>query len=227
MSGKHDGPPVDLTFALQAVLDHLRPAILLADGEARVLWHNRTAGAFMGRCCGLALDQGGRLTAANEAERETAELRKLIGRCCASDTANGWLGVHRVGGDGTHRHTSLIAVSLGQQRCPDTRRLAMIVISDPDEPPVSAATLRILFGLTTRQAQVASLLTRGATPRDVAAQLGIGHESVRSHIHQLREKTDTHRISDLIRLLLIAGFALSIPPSAAGKPRSRHRDDPR
>jgi DNA-binding CsgD family transcriptional regulator len=218
MSGKHPGPPLDLTIVLEAVLDHLRPAILLADREARILWRNRTAGALMDRRCGLLLDAAGRLTA-RDADQDTLQLRRLIGRCCACETDFGWLGVHRVSGDRAHRHTLLVAMPLGENLRHDAGRLAMLVVSDPDEPPVSAATLRVLFDLTTRQAQVASLLTRGLSPREVAAQLGIGHESVRSHIHQLREKTDTHRLSDLTRLLLISGFALSIPPPAQNKPR--------
>jgi DNA-binding CsgD family transcriptional regulator len=80
---------------------------------------------------------------------------------------------------------------------------ALVVIKDPDletEPP--ATLLRRLYGLTVGEAEVAVRLTRGASLRDIADDLAVSYQTVRTHLQHVFDKTDTHRQAELVRILL-------------------------
>lgn len=53
--------------------------------------------------------------------------------------------------------------------------------------------------ITFAEARVLLLLIAGETPNEAAASLGVAISTVRSHIRQLRLKTDAHSLPALIR----------------------------
>jgi DNA-binding CsgD family transcriptional regulator len=57
-----------------------------------------------------------------------------------------------------------------------------------------------LYGLTPAEARIAELLVGGATPAQVATELGLRGSTVKTHLLRVYEKTGVHRQSDLIRL---------------------------
>ena len=63
-------------------------------------------------------------------------------------------------------------------------------------------TLRTLYGLSPREAEMALLLANGHDIRKSAAQLKIGEGTARYYVKVIMAKTDTHRQSELVRLLL-------------------------
>ena len=84
---------------------------------------------------------------------------------------------------------------------------AAIFVADPDaraeRPP---ERLRRVYGLTRREAEVASRLVEGMSPSEIRDALGVTIHTVRGHLKQLFAKTDTHRQAELVRVLL-AGLA--------------------
>ena len=76
----------------------------------------------------------------------------------------------------------------------------LVFIRDP-EAPIAAARLRELFGLTRTEAAVAAALGRGASLEDIAAGMGIGLATVRSHLKRILAKTGTHRQAEAAALL--------------------------
>jgi predicted ATPase/DNA-binding CsgD family transcriptional regulator len=58
--------------------------------------------------------------------------------------------------------------------------------------------------LTTRQRELITLVARGHTDAQIAAQLGISVRTVRSHLDRIRDKTGCRRRADLTRLALNA-----------------------
>ncbi len=80
---------------------------------------------------------------------------------------------------------------------------ALVLIVDPErelEPP--PALLRRLFGLTRAEAEVAVHIARGAELAQISEELAVSLATVRTHLHRVFEKTDTHRQAELIRRLL-------------------------
>ena len=76
----------------------------------------------------------------------------------------------------------------------------LIFIRDP-EAPIAAERVRELFGLTRTEAAVAAALGRGSAPDAIAAGMGIGLATVRSHLKSILAKTGTHRQAELVTLL--------------------------
>ena len=79
---------------------------------------------------------------------------------------------------------------------------ASVLIVDPERPrAVSRHLMSRLYGLTPREAALASVLSTGATVRAAAAELGITYETARTHLRRVFEKTGTSRQTELIVLL--------------------------
>ena len=84
--------------------------------------------------------------------------------------------------------------------------VAIVFLTDPQATLVlNAALLRRLYGISASECRVAQELLRGQTLQDAARQLHLGENTVKTHLHQLFEKTQTHRQQQLIRLLLSLG----------------------
>ena len=82
----------------------------------------------------------------------------------------------------------------------EQRPAVLVFIRDP-EAPIAVARLRELFSLTQTEGVVASALGRGASLEDIAANMGIGLATVRSHLKRILAKTGTHRQAEAVALL--------------------------
>ena len=69
-------------------------------------------------------------------------------------------------------------------------------------PGPSAAILAKTFRLTPSEAKVACIIARGAPPDIAARELKISRETARNQLKSVFAKTDTHRQSELVALLL-------------------------
>jgi len=171
--------------ALEAVLDRLPLGVFLLDGR-RVVFTNRSARAALGD--GVAIDE--------EHLRATspgAELEKLLVAAERDEPAAG-----RVA------ELEVIAFRAGSL-------LAVVVSSDElceNTEESRQALYRRLFGFTPTQARVAIEMTRGLGPKDIAANLGVGVETARTHVKHIMGKTGTHRQADAVRRLLTSPAVL-------------------
>ena len=78
----------------------------------------------------------------------------------------------------------------------------MALIEDPDETrPIGRSTLSIMFDLTAREAEVATLLANGAGLVEIGEKLNITYETVRSFIRAIYRKTETNNQRQLSSLL--------------------------
>jgi DNA-binding CsgD family transcriptional regulator len=78
-----------------------------------------------------------------------------------------------------------------------------LYVTDPRKPvETQEEILQRLFGLTAREAAVLRLLVEGGDSQSVAASLGIGIETVRSHVKHIMETTGASRQIDLVRMVL-------------------------
>jgi DNA-binding NarL/FixJ family response regulator len=79
---------------------------------------------------------------------------------------------------------------------------ALVMIIDPEqesEPP--NMLIKRLFGLTNAEADVALRVLCGGGLKPIAADLALSMATVKTHLHHIFNKTDTHRQAELVRLL--------------------------
>jgi DNA-binding CsgD family transcriptional regulator len=70
------------------------------------------------------------------------------------------------------------------------------------KPGPPAAILAKTFRLTPAEAKLACVIARGASPEIAAGELKISRETARNQLKSVFAKTDTHRQSELVALLL-------------------------
>jgi DNA-binding CsgD family transcriptional regulator len=73
------------------------------------------------------------------------------------------------------------------------------------KPGPPAATLAKTFHLTPSEAKLACIIARGAPPAIAARELKISRETARNQLKSVFAKTNTHRQSELVALLLQVG----------------------
>ena len=82
---------------------------------------------------------------------------------------------------------------------------AMLVIEQPEpEQRIDGWSVGKLYGLTSKEMELAALLARGRDLREAAAALAMSYQTARHHLRHIFAKTDLHRQSDLVRMMLRA-----------------------
>ncbi len=202
---------IDLAFridgyrALQGgqyrILDRLRAGVVLLDGDARLLYANAVARALGG------LDGPLRLRRAGVSAHSNLHAQRLAALIRAAQ-----IGVHTgtmsvpVPSDGR-----LLTIMAFAVRGKDTARFAdlhlpdaamMLFIVDPanrlDIPP---AVVMDAFGLTRAEARVALAVASGLGVPEVAIQLDLSPNTVKTHLRRVFAKTGTGRQAELVRLM--------------------------
>jgi DNA-binding CsgD family transcriptional regulator len=72
--------------------------------------------------------------------------------------------------------------------------------------PVPSAGEAMPGNLSARERELVTLVARGRTDAEIAAQLYISIRTVRSHLDRIRDKTGCRRRADLTRLALSTGL---------------------
>ena len=72
-------------------------------------------------------------------------------------------------------------------------------------PGAPAAILAKTFHLTPSEAKLACIMARGASPCIAARELKISRDTARNQLKSVFAKTDTHRQSELVALLVQVG----------------------
>jgi DNA-binding CsgD family transcriptional regulator/GAF domain-containing protein len=185
-------------------LDGLPTGVILIDSEGRVLEMNRAAGQILSRSDGLLANKEG--LAASTAH-ETRELRSKIAAAALTTrgtgvSAGGCLRIARPSGK---RAFAVIVTPVSVHAFPpDARRPAVIVfVSDPETRAQTAPEIfEQLYKLTGAESRLAEQLMQGETLVHASERLGISHNTARTHLQRIYQKTDTSHQGDLVRMLL-------------------------
>src|SRR6185436_12625019 len=102
-------------------------------------------------------------------------------------------------------------------------KLAVVTARFFQKRAIDRKVLSRLYGLTEREAEIASLMLHGASVGDVCVKLGIAARTARTHLEALFAKTGAHRQSDLLLLLLSSPAALRFDKNMAWSMHSRAR----
>jgi DNA-binding CsgD family transcriptional regulator len=194
----------DTALELAGALEVVRHGIVIIAAEHLVINLNSAAERVFRADDGLSL-RSGRISATaarTDEELHCAVHNALDGERCAVRTGRS-LTCRRPSG----KRPYVIHVLPSRRRdCdePLRRPMALVLIVDPeDEPEPTTALLRRLYHLTNAEAEVALHVMRGADLKQISEELSISLLTVRTHLHHVFDKTDTHRQAELVHLLLV------------------------
>lgn len=192
-------------WALTA-LDQLKLGVLLLDERGKPGFINQKAEQLLSSGCGLSLC-GGQLNLANALE--SARLQRFIAN--AALAASGY----RCAAGGSLRSINPVGTALQIQVIPLARDkserpwgLALpgscvaVFVSVTGCAHLRVESLSALYGLTTAEAKLASLLVDGLSLEQAAASLGVSIQTLRSQLKAVFAKTQVSRQAELVARLL-------------------------
>lgn len=190
------------------LLDRNPAAIVLLDERQRVVYFNRSAATLQAQRDGVTIAAGGvRLID----RRDDGRLQALIGQAIprrSSDASIG--GMMRASRPSGRQPYGVFVTPLARDYAALTavRPAVCVMITDPCRRRAGLSTrLRAMFGLTAAEARLADRLAAGDALRVAAAALGITYGTARVRLAEIFQKTNTHRQSELVSLLLAIAAA--------------------
>jgi len=182
-----------------AMLDRLKSGVVLLDRRLQVLFANRVAMDLVGASEALALDAGGlRVRSAGFSRHFNAMLS-----AAAADTAPAEQAMRlSVPRDGSPFPLLLQVERLETPGLRATGANVGVFIDDPGATlAVDAAVLSDAFGLTPREAALATALARGSAPKQAAHDLGMSEATAKTHLKRILDKAGAHRTAELVSLI--------------------------
>jgi DNA-binding CsgD family transcriptional regulator len=185
---------------ITGVIDAIRHGIVIV-GTARTVVHlNSAAERILTSGDGLCT-RSGRVEATRVSTN--TELQVSITRACVEPQNGCGSGDSFACSRSSGRRPYVIHVlPLKPAENPSAARALVMIIDPEQEPEPPKMLLRRLFGLTNGEADVALLMLRGNGLKPIAADLALSMATVKTHLHHIFNKTDTHRQAELVRLLL-------------------------
>lgn len=184
-----------------AALDLLPTAVWLFDACGILLFANRAGVELDRQHDGLWIDHDGSPAVADPAMQDA--LRRNVSEAIAagrgrSTSCSGVLRIRR------RRSAGPLQVMVYPVPADTLAHgsAAAVFIFDPEcdrSPDVNG--LRLLFGLTRTEAQLAAALSRGDSLDDYCSATGVTTNTARTHLKRVLEKTGTHRQAQLVSVL--------------------------
>jgi DNA-binding CsgD family transcriptional regulator/PAS domain-containing protein len=184
--------------AAQALIDGVPLGMMVVDDD-RVVLANAAARALLKRGDSLH-DAGGRLRAT------TPQADARLGEAMREAQGGGDRPIGVTLPAGKAQPLRAVVRKLGRSTAgllgarPDAVALYLADSRRPLE--TSEELLRRLFGLTAREASVLRALVEGGDTRGIARRLGIGAETVKTHLRHVMQAVGARRQAELIRLVL-------------------------
>lgn len=195
-------------------LDRLHTGVLLLGPRGNVTFANRNALDVLAQGLGLRLQSGHPLTdglgwlqasAPNEQVLLSSEMRAAL--------ANDFLrpahfshGMVIRGASGSNRltvHTVPVAEASSALWSPSVRTGALVFITNAAKvPQLDPAFLRKVYGITGAELRVAQQVLHGQSVQEMAQQLHLAENTVKTHLKRLFEKTHTKRQAELVHLFV-------------------------
>lgn len=207
--------------ATETAFDRLPIGVVLFDRRGQFLHANKLAWDVLRAHDGLEV-QASRLTTANP------DLQRKLERLIMATAATGRGTMASPGGSLTIPRMSLkpsfsIFVAPISDRgseqpgiLGDTQPSAIAIINNPEwTAQIPSDVLQERYGLTSAESRLAAELSTGSSLKQASEKFGVSRDTVRTQLKQIFTKTNTHRQTDLVRLLIadLAGLAAGHPAS--------------
>jgi DNA-binding CsgD family transcriptional regulator len=193
---------------LAGALERIGTGMVILARDGRIVEANAAARAMLARGDALA-SVSGRLQALDRTAQRALE--RAVAALPQRDEATGIpnagdvIALPRVGGAAISARplfARVVPIGIGSAAGHPLSASALVLLSDPeDRPRAPAHVLAGLFGLTPGEARVAQAAGTGLSPVDIAEQLAMTRESVRTYMKRVMAKTEVHSQAALVRLL--------------------------
>jgi DNA-binding CsgD family transcriptional regulator len=187
--------------AFSGHLDRYPQAFLLIDDSCRVLYMNSAAREIAGQRDGVTVEAGRLIVMKTPSDAAiVAAVRQM-----ASDRASAGqrVEISRPSGRKPYRLLLMPLPQSGAVPLGVMQPVVAALIVDVDSPPqADPLVLKELFSLTPAEARVTALLIGGNSLDEVASELCVSLETIRTHMRRVLAKTATHRQGELISLVL-------------------------
>lgn len=188
----------DLLLALEST----RSAVVVCDDRGKVLTLSRDAERLLGQRDGLGY-AGGRLIGRTRDGASLSVVLERVARRCGARDGGASKGL-RVGRPSGRSDYELLLFPVPDRHRQGKRRVLVFVHDPQARPATSARLLAELYGLTERESRVAELLARGLSPAEIADELRMSRETVKSHLKAVYNKTETGRQAALVSKVLMS-----------------------
>ena len=180
-----------------AVLDRLSFAVVLVDADLRVVHANHVAEAMFANRNPLR-SHGGTLRLDSQSATKT-----LVSAVCNIESvAAGGMHVPMPERGGGARFVHVLPLCRGHTRAGlSSRAVAALLVAPGVAPGVCIEAMRLLFDLTAAEAAVLEQIVTGRDVAGTARALGIGPNTVKTHLHRVFNKTGMRRQADLVALV--------------------------
>lgn len=189
-----------------AALDALTAGVFLVDADVRII-HVNTAAAGMLQAGDTVRSAGGRL--ALHSQSANIALRDAIRMAAEAESKleRQGFGVPAPGSAGRPSIVHVLPLQHTDLRSGISPSAAAAVFVAPSTAVVPTEAIARLFDLTPAELVVFSRIVQGSTVGEIAAELGIGRATVKTHLLHLFAKTGTKRQAELVKL----GHSFSMP----------------
>ena len=181
--------------AANLALQYLSVGVVLTDADGHVLETNELAADILRLKDGLQM-RGGRLTALRSFE--SSKLAAIVAG--KSESADGHL---LIGRRGDRRPYAVTVAPLNADE--GGRRIAMILIVNPDWQNPSERSVAEFFGLSPAESRLAAALMKGRKLREIARDTGVEVTTLRTQLSSILKKVGVARQVDLVRMLSSIG----------------------
>jgi DNA-binding CsgD family transcriptional regulator/PAS domain-containing protein len=193
----------DLAQALLSLSEHDTRPTLLVTAEGEPVYRNRAAAQLLEQGHGLCME-GTRLVSASPGDRRL--LQQAIARLAQADAADPAPApaVLNLASPTGQAAVVVVVRAAGQvfaSQAGARRGLAVVAVrgAGVTHDPARCAFAR-QFELTAAQAKVSALVFAGQSLTAVSRSLNLSENTVRSHLKQIFQKTDTHSQMELVHL---------------------------
>jgi len=174
---------------LTGALDYLPIAMMLVNDEMKIVAANSSAKRILAAADGLSQKNGRLSLRKNEIEQlHDAIVLQRDFECYIERSSPKAPYVVRV-------------ISATKKRYSATTLATLTIRDSGAAPATNSPLLSKVFGLTKAEARLAQALVCGASLPDAAKNLGVTHNTVRTHMKRIFEKTGLNRQAELVRLL--------------------------
>ncbi len=171
--------------------------LIRVDYRGNVLHMDRNARAWTGED-GVLRVVGGRLAAARDADR--GRFRQALANILDAGSDEELITLETPDGEDMELLIFRTSDPFEPARTKAPRAIVYMRATGHEQTP-SLRRLNVLFGLSRREAMLASLIVQGLTVAEAAGDLGISEQTARTYLRQVFEKTGVTRQAELIRKL--------------------------
>jgi DNA-binding CsgD family transcriptional regulator len=188
--------------ALSETLDRLTLGVLLVAADGRILHGNRAADAMMRTGAPVRSTQGVVGTTSTAA---TEALLLAIADCAVTDCKMGRRGIGIPAPEANGGPAALHVLPLGRSKVRDTGQLgavaAVFIVPRAFDKVPAGESMIALYGLTPTEARVAEQIGSGRSREEIAAELGMSENTLKTHLAHVFAKAGVSRQSELARLI--------------------------